>query len=152
MGRKMMTKYTAFMDTMWQRDGRRVDHELVISGDTIGAVSSNLARYIRFVLEPEIIPPEIFHAPNRNGYAGTAKGQGRHEIWYIPSIKLFCHKRVLGEYSWVNNNFRRHANWIDEEPYIKSRLKRKNTPQIFWAYDQSRPDCMYAPGEENTVG
>ncbi len=144
----MMTKYTAFMDTMWQRDGRRVDHELVISGDTIGDVSSNLARYIRFVLEPEIIPPEIFHAPNRNGYAGTAKGQGRHEIWYIPSIKLMCHKRVLGEYRWVNHSFSRHGDWKEDD---KFRLKKKNTPQIFWAYDQSRPDCMYAPGEENTV-
>lgn len=140
-----MSKYTAFMDTMWQNDGRRVDYELVISGDTITEVEANLNRYIRFVLHPEIIPPEIFNKPNINGYSGTAKGQGRHEIWYIPSIKLTKHGKVFGEYNYVNNCLSRHGDWFDDD---ELRLKRKNKPRIFWAYDPNNPNCMYYPAEK----
>ena len=131
-------KYTAHMDVMWQRDGRKVYHELTVSGETIFDVGCNIDHYLRFVLQPEIIPPEIFNAPNRNGYSGTDKGQGRYEIWYIPGIKLYCHKRVLGMYRYVNHNFSRDRDWPNNPEEI---YKIKNKQQIFRGYEEDKTDC-----------
>ena len=142
-------KYTAEIDAMWQRDGRKVIYPFTVTGKTVRDVNRGINYYLRFVLEPDIIPPEIFNAPNRNGYSGTDKGQGRHEIWFIPCIKVYRSNKVFGRYNYINGTFARQGDWIEDQTYIE---RIKNKQQIFWAYDPNNPNCMYEFGYEDTIG